>query len=76
MSSNYEDIKYSLTIEEYNGRVNTYTCDTEEELNSEFKQWWYTDRGVTPTGRVCFRGYGIDTYDDCVIPCDANGNYK
>ena len=32
MSSNQEDIKYSLTVEEYNGRVNTYTCDTEEEL--------------------------------------------
>ena len=33
MSSIYwEGIKYSLTVEEYNGRVNTYTFDTEEEL--------------------------------------------
>lgn len=32
MSSNQEDIKYSLTVEEYKGRVNTYTFDTEEEL--------------------------------------------
>ena len=28
----WEGIKYSLTVEEYNGRVNTYTFDTEEEL--------------------------------------------
>lgn len=33
MSSIYwEGVKYSLTVEEYNGRVNTYTLDTEEEL--------------------------------------------
>ena len=28
----WEDVKFSLTVEEYNGRVNTYTFDTEEEL--------------------------------------------
>ena len=31
-SIHWEGTKYSLTVEEYNGRVNTYTLDTEEEL--------------------------------------------
>ena len=45
----------------------------EEELNSEFKQWYYADRGVTPTGRICFRGYAIPTWDDSIIPVNDDG---
>ena len=44
-----------------------------EELNSEFKQWYYADRGVTPTGRICFRGYAIPSYDDTVILVNDDG---
>lgn len=72
---------YNVEVRKADGTTGWDSCEyisgnIEEELNSEFKQWWYAERNVTPTGRLCFRGYGIHTYDDCVIPCDAKGNYK
>lgn len=48
-------------------------------LKDEFTKFWYSDLDVTPTGRICFRGYGIEEYD-CVErevfinPCDDEGN--
>ena len=51
----------------------------EEYVNSEFTQFYYNDLGVVPTGRICFRGYGIEEYDSVeretfITPCDSNGN--
>ena len=58
----------------------TYIRGTiEEYLEEEFTKWWYSDLGVTPTGRICFRGYGIEEYDDYeretfILTCDPEGN--
>lgn len=35
----------------------------EEYFNDEFHLWMYQEHGWTPTGRICFRGYGVERYD-------------
>ena len=34
----------------------------EEAFNDDYHQWSRSDWGLKPTGRVCFRGYGIEEY--------------
>lgn len=67
---------YNVEVRKADGTTSWDSCEyisvnIEEELNSEFKQWWYADRGVTPTGRICFRGYAVPNYDGTVIPCNV-----
>lgn len=31
--------------------------------NDDFHDFYFCDLGVTPTGRICFRGYGREKYD-------------
>ena len=35
----------------------------EAEYNDEFHHYYFDDLGVVPTGRICFRGYGVLEYD-------------
>ena len=39
--------------------------DPDEELFDDFHMSWYADCGCTPTGRISFRGYGVEVYDAC-----------
>lgn len=34
-----------------------------DEFNDEFHRWYYREHGWKPTGRIAFRGYGIEKYD-------------
>lgn len=35
----------------------------EAEYNDDFHRCYFEDLGVVPTGRICFRGYGVLEYD-------------
>lgn len=37
--------------------------DPDVELFDEFHQFYYNDINCKPTGRICFRGYGVERYD-------------
>ena len=37
--------------------------DPETEFNDEYHKWSRADWGLKPTGRICFRGYGVEEYD-------------
>ena len=37
--------------------------DPNEHFNDEFHLWYYNEHGWKPTGRITFRGYGIERYD-------------
>lgn len=36
--------------------------DPEVVFNDEYHRWSRNEYGFTPTGRICFRGYGIEEY--------------
>lgn len=51
----------------------------EDIFNDDFHVWMRADCGLTPTGRVCFRGYGRKEYDfeereEFVIPVEIQIN--
>lgn len=55
--------------------------DIEHYVNSNENYYGYylDDMGVVPTGRICFRGYGVEEYsfefkDTFIVDCDSNGN--
>ncbi len=37
--------------------------EPDEELFDDFHRYYYADLDVEPTGRICFRGYGVEQYD-------------
>jgi hypothetical protein len=37
--------------------------DPEKEFNDEYHTWSRSDWGLKPTGRISFRGYGVEQYD-------------
>ena len=52
--------------------------EPEEYFLNGYYRYSLKDRGATLTGRICFRGYGIEEYswkyhDTFVNPCDENG---
>ncbi len=75
---------YNVEVKKYDGEVfwmsAVYIRTTiEKYLEDEFTQFYYSDLGVTPTGRICFRGYGTEEYDNIerdifINPCDREGN--
>ena len=75
---------YNIEIKNAEGKVDWLSCayiegDPNVYFNDDFHTWMYSDHGWTPTGRICFRGYGIENYDyeerdTFITPCDANGN--
>ena len=51
-----------------NGKTDWMSCTwihgtIEDYVNEESTQFWYQDLGVNPTGRISFRGYGVEKYD-------------
>ena len=42
--------------------VYTYSKSPEDLINDDFRQFHFIKQGYTPTGRVCFRGYGLELY--------------
>lgn len=75
---------YNIEVKTMDGRVDWLSSiyihgEPNTYFNSEYNIWRYTDNGWTPTGRICFRGYGIEEYDPeerdlFIIPCDEKGN--
>lgn len=70
---------YNVEVRMPDGTTGWDSCNyiygtIEDNLDSEFTKFWFEERGVTPTGRICFRGYAVDNFDDTVSPCDADGN--
>ena len=59
---------YNIEIRLPDGRVDWHSCnwiheDPEIYFNNDFYQWYFEEYGWTPTGRICFRGYGVEEYD-------------
>lgn len=59
---------YNVEVKKRDGSLDWMSCvwiDTsiEDYVNDEYTRYWYMDLGVEPTGRVSFRGYGIEKYD-------------
>lgn len=75
---------YNVEVTTRSGNVDWMSCawihgTIEQYLADEFTQYWYADCGVTPTGRISFRGYGLEEYDfdegdTFIVLCDENGN--
>ena len=75
---------YNIEVAHIDGHKFWTSCEyihgePEKRYNDRFHVWMYGDHGWTPTGRICFRGYGIEEYsveydDEIVIPCDEKGN--
>lgn len=59
---------YNIEIKCSDGSVGWHSSnwiheDPEVYFNDEFHRWYYQEHGWTPTGRICFRGYGEEEYD-------------
>ena len=59
---------YNIEVKTSDGIVDWLSCsyiheDPEMYFNDDFHQWYYEEHGFTPTGRICFRGYGEEQYD-------------
>ena len=75
---------YNIEVTTADGNTDWLSCeyiyeDPNKFFNDEFHLWYYTEHGWTPTGRICFRGYGIESYDweerdSYIKPCDEDGN--
>ena len=75
---------WNIEVTSWKGQ--TYWMDTtftwlspEQYFNDDFHTWMYEEDGLTPTGRICFRGYFIEEYDFderdyYYVKCDADGN--
>lgn len=47
-------------------------------FNDDFHTWCREEDGLEYTGRICFRGYGLEKYDSeerdfYIVSCDSNG---
>lgn len=59
---------YNIEVTTASGTTDWLSCSyiyntPEEYFNDAFHLWWYKEHGWVPTGRICFRGYGIEAYD-------------
>ena len=59
---------FNIEVRTPSGVVDWMSCSwiydsVEEHINSDFMQWYLSERGFEFTGRVCFRGYGEEEYD-------------
>lgn len=74
---------YNVEVRKLDGTVGWDSCcyihsEPEEYFLDGYYKYFLEDRGATLTGRICFRGYGIEEYsledhDTFVNPCDENG---
>lgn len=73
---------YNIEVEK-DGQVDWLSSEwvygtPEEAFDDDFHRWWFDDMGVKLTGRICFRGYGLERYDfeerdTYVVICDSHG---
>lgn len=59
---------YNIEVANESGETGWLSCsftqlEPEVYFNDEFHKWYYEEHQWTPTGRICFRGYGIEEYD-------------
>ena len=72
---------YNIEVTTLNGITDWMSCEyihgePEDVFNDDFHVWMLEDYGFTPTGRICFRGYGKEEYDweereEYVIPVEV-----
>ena len=58
---------YNIEVEK-NGNVDWMSAEwiygtPEAIFNDDYHTWSRSDLGLKPTGRICFRGYGVERYD-------------
>ncbi len=58
---------YNVEVTTRKGKTDWMSCvwvrSIDDYVADPFTKLWYQDLGVTPTGRVSFRGYGMEKYD-------------
>ena len=59
---------YNIEVKTADGTTDWLSCSwidnsPEHEFDDEFHRWYYAEHNWTPTGRICFRGYGVEEYD-------------
>ena len=59
---------YNIEVTTKNGTTDWLSCEwihenPQECFNDEFHNWMYKEHNWIPTGRICFRGYGMEKYD-------------
>lgn len=58
---------YNIEVKDRRGRVDwlstEWVVSAEHEFDDDFHRFYFEEHGWTPTGRVSFRGYGIEEYD-------------
>jgi hypothetical protein len=58
---------YNVEVTTRKGTLDWMSCvwvrDIATYVEDPFTKLWYQDLGVVPTGRVSFRGYGMEKYD-------------
>ena len=59
---------YNIEVTTSKGITDWMSCEyidgnPEEVFNDDYHTWSREDYGFTPTGRICFRGYGREEYD-------------
>lgn len=59
---------YCVEVKLSDGRTDWWSSEwiqgePETEFNDDFHTWMWREHCVTPTGRICFRGYGVEEYD-------------
>lgn len=72
---------YNIEVTAFSGKTDWLSCefiheDPEEHFNDGFHTWMYEEHGWKPTGRICFRGYGEEVWDEyeremvvhCIVP--------
>ena len=60
---------YNIEVKTKDGKLDWLSCsyiheDPIDKFNDDFHQWYFTEHNWTPTGRICFRGYGREVYDE------------
>lgn len=75
---------YNVEVKMPDGTIGWDSCcyvhsTPESYFLDDFYSSWLSDLNQELTGRICFRGYGIEEYDlierECYInSCDAEGN--
>ena len=60
---------YNIEVVNSVGTTSWLSCEyihgsVETEFGDEFHNFYYYQHGWQPTGRICFRGYGIERYDE------------
>lgn len=72
---------YNIEVITASGSAEWLSCtfihdDPEKYFNNDFNKWYFKEHRWTPTGRVCFRGYGREEYcieerDTFIIPVEV-----